>query len=204
MPILHQIQKIYDTQLLPYRFEIDVIKGVNTVKRKIKKYKSGKERYFKYEMETLKFEFKEENLKHLLGIHKIKPYNNHTRYSAKLIYNQIKNKSLLYSHITKQNKSDEVSIRSIHFLELSYLLNHLITDKIYYFDAKKYKGNTQIKSQYIIYNDKGNFALYFGLAIDAQKGYIYPETWFIREMNKDDIISNQQCYNIAAIRQIKI
>lgn len=184
MPILQQVQKVYDNILMPYKYEVNFLKNGKT--------------------ETLKFEFKANNLKHLLGIHKIKPYDDKTRHPGQLIYNRIKNGTLMFSHLQSDPACKDITTRIIHLLELSYLFNDSITKHIYEFDKRKYRGRTGIKSKYIIYNDKISFSLNFGLAKNNQKAYIYPETWFIRERDKDRYINGQNKYDIISINKTKI
>lgn len=184
MPILQQVQKVYDNLLMPYRYEVSFLKN-------------GK-------VETLKFQFKADNLKHLLGIHKIKPYNNKIRYPGQLIYNKIKNKTLLFSHLHSKPACKDITTRIIHLLELDYLFNDSITKNIYEFDKNIYQGSTNIKSKYIIYNDKISFSLNLGLARNPHKSYIYPETWFIRDRDKDKYIKGQNKYDIISIKKTKI
>lgn len=199
MPILHQVQKVFQDLLLPYKYEIDVLKKYETVKRKSTKKMSPSQKTFLIPIiETLKFEFKPEDFKHLLGLHKTLPCS---RYTPTLLYTKILHKQITYSNIPNPN-ADDIAKRIIHFLELTYLLNDNISKKIYYFDSTKYPGRTQIKSKYIIYLDKENFSLNFGLGIDPTLNYIYPETWFVRERKKDAYILNQDCYNIIQIRRI--
>ncbi len=190
MPILNQVLKNYENTLLNYKYEIKFI-DENKIEQ------------------SISFEFKKDNLKHLLGLHKISQYNlkdknNKPRYPASLIYKKIKEKQITYKDIQSTTKSDEVSIRAIHFLELSYILDDRLTNTIYLFKKNKYNGKTQIKSEYILYMDKGSFSLNFGIAKDPIKRYYYPETWFINERNKEKFIKNQTKLKIKAIIKTKI
>lgn len=196
MPILQQVLKTYENILMPYKYEIN--------------FKDSKEN-----IETIIIEFKHDNIKHLLGIHKIPPYdesfkNRKTgklvpRYSGKLIFQQIKSGKLKYLDLLNQSKSEEVTIRIIHFLELSYLLDSNFTKKLYSFDSTKYNGHSQINSKFIIYLDKVSFSLNFGIASSSKNGktYYYPETWFVKERDKDKYIENQEEFEIVSICKIK-
>lgn len=196
MPILQQVLKTYENVLMPYKYEITYL---DSHKNK----------------ETINLEFKHDNIKHLLGIHKIPPYDeiirdrrtgkSVPRYPGKLIFQQIKSGKLKYSNLLNQSKSEEVTIRIIHFLELSYLLDSNFTKKLYSFDPSKYNGNSKINSKYIVYSDKIAFSLNFGIAsrINNGKSYYYPETWFVRERDKNKYIENQDEFEIISIIKTK-
>lgn len=184
MPILQQVLKNYENILMPYEYELTFKNSLGQIG-------------------VIKIEFKKENLKHLLGIHKIPPYDNNQRYSGNLVFNQIKNNTLKYSNLLTQSKSEEVTVRIIHFLELSYLFEENILKNIYLFDRTNFTGRTNIKAKYILYLDKVCFSLNFGIALDMIKNYYYPETWFINERDKDKYIKNQEKLDIISIKKIK-
>ena len=64
------------------------------------------------------------------------------RYPVEMLYRKIANKSITLADIMNHSTSDEVLIRTIHFLEMEYVLNDKISDKIYLFDKSKFNGRT--------------------------------------------------------------
>ncbi len=198
MPILNQLHKIYTNNLMGKKFIITYDEnGIN---------------------KKLKLEFKKEHLKHILGLHKIPPYNemkkikgkNIPRYPAEMLYRKIANKTITLANIMNHSTSDEVLIRAIHFLEMEYVLNDKISDKIYLFDKSKFNGKTNINSNYILYIEKQNFSLHLGLKIvkhiSSTEMEVIPETWFFRETlgssSCDDYVKNQINYKIISIEKV--
>ncbi len=174
MPILNQLHKIYTNNLMGKQFIITY--GENGINKK------------------LRIEFKREHLKHILGLHKIPPYNEIKnikgkkipRYPAEMLYRKIANKSITLADIMNHSTSDEVLIRAIHFLEMEYVLSDKISDKIYLFDKSKFNGRTSLNSNYIRYIEKQNFSLHLGLKtvknISLVEMEVIPETWFLEKL----------------------
>lgn len=58
------------------------------------------------------------------------------------------------------------------------------------FDVSKL-SNSQLKSKYLLYDKQSNCTLHFGIAIDNNKHYYYPETFIVEDKKLDRYVEYQ-------------
>ena len=156
MSLLLKIIKDFDNYLRPYQFVIELNNG-----------------------KIIEFNFKKEQIKHLLGLHKT-IFN---KFYSTLIYKKIKLGEITFEKLKKNKNFSDIETRVLNFARIKDMLNLKIEDEIIEFDASLLK-NCKLKSEYIIFNQETGETLHLGLAKENNK--YYPETWFIGEGKQSD------------------
>lgn len=145
----------------------------------------------------IKFNFKKEHIKHLLGLHKTL-FN---KFYATFIYKKIKQGHITFEKLKKDKNFSDIETRVLKFSRIKDLLNLNPGDEIIEFNSSLLT-NCNLKSEYIIFNKNTGGTLHLGLAKGSKK--YYPETWFIREnKNSDKYIKGQKKIKIRNFKKIK-
>jgi len=174
MSLLLKIIKDFDEHLKPYEFIIELENG-----------------------KIIEFNFKKENIKHLLGLHKT-IFN---QFYATLIYKKIKKGHITLEKLKNDNNFSDIETRVLKFSRIKDLLNLKPGDKIIEFD-NSLLINCNLKSEYIIYDEDTGETLHLGLAKSNVK--YYPETWFIREGKEPNkYIKGQKKIKIKKFEKIR-
>lgn len=174
MSLLLKIIKDFDEHLKPYEFIIELDNG-----------------------KIIEFNFKKENIKHLLGLHK----TIFDQFYATLIYKKIKKGHITLEKLKDDNNFSDIETRVLKFARIKDLLNLKSGDEIIEFNNSLLK-NCDLKSEYIIYDEETGETLHIGLAKGNTK--YYPETWFIRENKEPDkYIKGQKRIKVKSFQKIK-
>lgn len=170
MPLLKKIQKEYDKNIRPYVFHVNLADG-----------------------RSFSFNFKKDNLKHLLGLQ----YIYDESWPGGVIYQKIKKGKITLKTIQSFPAYNGIENRILNFSRIKDLFE---TDKLIEFDVTKLK-NCSLKTKFMFFNSTSGETLHLGIAED---GSYYPETWFIRTQDKDKYIKNQAIITIDnIIKKIK-
>ena len=174
MSLLLKIVKDFDEHLKPYEFIIELDNG-----------------------KIIEFNFKKENIKHLLGLHK----TIFDKFYATIIYKKIKKRQITLEKLKNDKNYSDIETRVLKFSRIKDLLNLKVGDEIIEFNSSLLK-KCKLKSDYIIYNEETGETLHLGLA--RGNGKYYPETWFIRESKDfDKYIKGQKRVTIKSFNKIK-
>ena len=132
---------------------------------------------------VIKVPFLETNFLHLLGIHKL------TDIQIVQFWNDRSNRTVkscdVIRAIKKETLTDSMLKSSIHFNLIEERYNHFsydslttlsYTDAIIDFDAEK--AHSIIKSDYLLFEQKGTGYNHLGIAVDNKSGKRYVETFF--------------------------
>ena len=135
MSLLLKIIKDFEEHILPYEFIIELTNGNSII-----------------------FNFKKKNLKHLLGIHKT-IYDN---LNANLVYSHIKKSKITLKNLKGQKTFSDIETRVLKFARIKDLLNLKPGDEIIEFNSSLLP-NCDLKSEYIIYTIHNNRIIFKGL-----------------------------------------
>lgn len=152
----------------------------------------------------LELTFSKDNLKHLLGLHKLRDVS-FTNNEALVVYKLIKNGIINDSILRKSSDYSRIEERIIYFHIIPVLLHSKI---IIDFDPSKIPDKTYTSklknTKYILCNRLENgFVVHLTLAEREYNTFrYYPETFFIEHSNM--YISDQELKNITKIEIISL
>ena len=133
--------------------------------------------------ECINVTYKEENFAHLLGLHKLKDIqliqfwqdNNNKKVKFKEVIRRIRNSTFTDSMIKSSVFYSEIQDRYERF-SYENLTSLTYTDVVINFKSSIIKS--KIKSDYLLFEKKGNGYNHLGIAKDGRTGNRYIETFF--------------------------
>lgn len=157
---------------------------------------------------TIKIRFFQENMPHLLAIQKIVPREIKYRFEGRKGYESIRDSNItiekLEAYDEQKPKADKelpkIEKRLTHF----YLIPKLMEEcSIVKFCSKNVKrGFCQLRSDFILYNEKLGVKLHLGVIDEQGTAYYVPETFIVsslRERDRNRLTEGQVFMNVIDI-----
>lgn len=136
--------------------------------------------------------FFRENLPHLLAIHKIVPQPNTYLYKGANGYNGIVNENITIEKLINIDSQKPIADRILPTIEnrltCFYLIPRLMNEcKIVKFSQENVRGNSNIKSDFILYSEELGVKLNLGVIKEQIDKKIYvPETFIVKPLRSRD------------------
>lgn len=144
---------------------------------------------YKYKLKgdiELNIRFYREDFCHLLGIHKVVPQNMKGRYVGKNGYEKIKSGELTIANLKSMNEKEfnNIKLRMSAFFFVYKLMRD--ADIVKFFN-KRVKGNCNLRSEFILYDEQSGYKLHLGvLKEQPDKDKYSPETYIVKRCSKKD------------------
>ncbi len=144
------------------------------------------------EIMQIKIRFFRENMPHLIGIQKVVPPNMKYRFQGALGFVGIKEGKItiekLKSYDAQRKQNERVMPQIENRLTHLYLLPSLMEEcNIVKFSSKTVKqGYCQIRSDFILYNEKVGVKIHLGVIRENDTEYYVPETFIVSSLRTRD------------------
>lgn len=147
------------------------------------------------EQPTIRLHFSKDNLCHLLGFqHIFEGEPNASNYSGFSGYNLIKNRTITINSLKQQHLRENYKKHRERVLYFAFIYQLIKNPTTILFSKELAKFETNIETEFILYDNKNNRYLHLGLDKHEGTNIYFPRTFFVRK-NKA-FIENQKEINI--------